>query len=193
MPIIRINNYIGTRDYNPSSDSEYSLSPIRVPYRYRRDLTIQTNYHDLESPSNNSSLSNTPISSNSENDEVSINIRQEDIESNFKNSEEICLICTDNFRDVCKLRCGHMICLSCLIKWFRHSKTCPFCREEINNINLNYLYPQIRTIDRYSDEDLMLDRNTLDNPSWDCCRVLERIICYGSIIYWFFYIVNKTL
>ena len=192
MPIIRINNYIGASEYN-SSDSEYSLSPIRIPYRNRTDLIFQTNYQDLESPSNYSSSPCSSISHNFENEEVSINIRQQDIENSLQNSEDICLICTDNFRDVCKLRCGHKICLNCLIKWFRQSRTCPFCREEINNINFNYLYPQNYPIDRYLDEEQMLNTNIENNQSLDFCRATERIVCYGSLLYWVFYIVSNHL
>lgn len=192
MPIIRINNYIGTRDQDYSSESEYSLSPIRIPYRNRRDFLVPSSHteNNLESPySTRSESSYSPISSNNESNEFRINIREEDLESSFQNEENNCLICTDNFRDVCKLRCGHLICLSCLMKWFRRSKTCPFCREEINNINFNYLYNPNQIIDNYLEEN-----NIQEETNFSAfCRASEKMICYSSILYWVFIIVSNNV
>lgn len=57
---------------------------------------------------------------------------QNDIESNFLESSKICIICNDEIKDLCILRCKHSFCLQCFMNWFKNNKTCPFCRKNIN-------------------------------------------------------------
>ena len=182
MPIIRINNYI---DESVSSESEYSLSPIRYPYQREIQLNNRNISENLTySPSSNSGSSYTSTSSNElDENELSIQVNENDIENNLSeivnnNDYETCLICTENFKDICLLRCGHVICLNCLIKWFRTSRTCPFCREEINNLNMNHFYNRVNS-------GIRNNYDTDDEEVEKCftCRTFERAICYSSLIY----------
>ena len=185
MPIIRINNYIdeditsssSTSSTSSYSESEYSLSPIRYP----REREIYINNNDITGNRNYSPSNSSYESHNVDNlDENHLNIEVNDIENNLGNNDyETCLICTENFKDICFLRCGHVICLNCLITWFKTSKTCPFCREEINNLNIDHLYRERNRV-----RNIIRDDNEEEQEHCLTCRTLERIICYGSIFYW---------
>lgn len=171
MSIIRINTLNESSDEEISSLSEYSLSPIRVPNINRRQIISESNL----SYRNNNSLYCPFIinNNNSEEDEFGINL---DLESNFTKTNDICLICADNFIDICKLRCGHYICLKCLIKWLSQSNTCPFCREEINNVNLDYLNAP-------NSDSNTSSSNEVEHDVFSLCRVFERVVCYTSLFY----------
>ena len=49
-----------------------------------------------------------------------------------------CSICLDEFKrddDVYTMKtCGHNFHRKCILKWFTHSNTCPYCRERVDNI-----------------------------------------------------------
>ena len=183
---IRLNNF-NIREQENSSDSNFSISPSREQNINTRNFNLQSIITGNNSETSSvSEISYSSVSSN-ENDEISINI-SEDITNNLLNSENICLICANEYKDVCKLRCGHKICLSCLINWFRQSNTCPFCREKINNINFNYLYPRNESIER----DINYQSNT-NNSQCNLFRMIERSICCSSVIYWSFIILSHSL
>lgn len=161
MPIIRINNYMESK--SDSSDSDSSNSKLSYSDSSSNN---DINFSDHYIP-NNINFSENEI--DIENSLVNRNIINE---SNY----ETCIICNDNFKDIVILRCGHIICLKCLISWFRTSKTCPFCREKINNINFNYL--NIEDTNNYLDND-----NQSQNDDCLTIRTFEKTICYFSLLY----------
>ena len=106
-------------------------------------LNVKTNNFnfddDINSPSTISTLSSnySPVYIRRAGERKEITVT--DIESNM--SDLICNICDEDIKDLCALRCGHIICLQCFLNWFKNNKSCPFCRTGINiEIYLNEEY-----------------------------------------------------
>lgn len=97
-------------------------------------LNVKTNNFnfddDINSPSTVSTLSSnySPVYIRRSGERKEIIVT--DIESNI--SDLICNICNEDIKDLCALRCGHVICLQCFMNWFKSNKSCPFCRTRIN-------------------------------------------------------------
>jgi hypothetical protein len=68
------------------------------------------------------------------------------MESNEKetNNLELCDICS-NEEKLCELNCGHKMCINCYIN-VKFPKTCPYCREPIENIKCNNKNITIETL-----------------------------------------------
>ena len=61
---------------------------------------------------------------------------ESDHDDSEENEYKTCMICYDEMKDVCLLRCNHIICLNCLVEWFKKKKNCPFCRIDISDIKI---------------------------------------------------------
>jgi hypothetical protein len=47
-------------------------------------------------------------------------------------TDRTCSICLEDPKKKVKyLECGHRYCMKCIFEWYRKSKTCPDCRAEI--------------------------------------------------------------
>ena len=51
-------------------------------------------------------------------------------ESYMKNENNECMICCENIENIAIMKCGHVFCLSCIVKHGRENNNCPCCREE---------------------------------------------------------------
>ena len=83
---------------------------------------------------------------------------------------KICSICKEDMKDICLLRCNHVLCLNCIIKWMKENKSCPFCRLDLSDIELE------------PNQSSQTSNNTR-------CDKMEKVICYSSILSWVFYIL----
>ncbi|SMQ52759.1 unnamed protein product [Zymoseptoria tritici ST99CH_3D7] len=64
--------------------------------------------------------------------EVTIDIPQTGAESKwFQRVRERCGICLERIGYPWAAKCGHVVCGTCMLKWFVENGTCPFCREEL--------------------------------------------------------------
>ena len=61
-----------------------------------------------------------------------------DSEDSSKNEYKTCSICYDTMYDICVLRCNHVLCLTCFLKWTKENKSCPFCRNQMDDLD----YPE---------------------------------------------------
>ena len=60
--------------------------------------------------------------------------RYSEIEMTSKRSDDICVICQDDFKEDnkrAKLFCGHKFHTCCIKEWMNHKMTCPLCNMEL--------------------------------------------------------------
>ena len=48
--------------------------------------------------------------------------------SESDSDEDLCKVCYEHDLDTKIMKCGHLICKTCLYSWIEHDNTCPFCR-----------------------------------------------------------------
>ena len=78
---------------------------------------IGNTYEELSQLDNNNQTDGCNILENSE----KVNIE----------NEEDCVICYDKFKEMNKLKCGHLFCYECLDEWLKDNKKCPICLMEL--------------------------------------------------------------
>ena len=51
-----------------------------------------------------------------------------------------CLICFDDYNTVFRTKCNHNYCIECSVKWFieKDENLCPYCKGNINNVDVEY-------------------------------------------------------
>lgn len=47
-----------------------------------------------------------------------------------------CCICLESVSRIGHLNCGHVFCISCILKWREINSTCPICRADAHLIEL---------------------------------------------------------
>lgn len=50
-------------------------------------------------------------------------------------STKSCSICMDLITNPIMIECTHIFCGGCLLKWLKNNRNCPYCRNNINNMN----------------------------------------------------------
>ena len=85
------------------------------------------------------------------------NVLEENILKEIKIDSESCPICFEDLENPCKTDCNHIICKTCIEKWFKTKKdTCPLCRNIIESYHENderVKVIKIEEIHSLSDED----------------------------------------
>ena len=189
-----------------ASDSDISLDEISIESKSDIDSdSDDINYsinitHDNHNKNNfminnfminnfikNNSLENlsiSPLNNNSysfKNSESNYN-RIDNNSTSSTNSDteyKTCKICYEDFEDICLLRCNHVLCLKCFVSWFSENTTCPFCRLNIDNLDIHNLQLS-NSID---------STDSLNSHEYTNCNKIEKIICYISLTSWLIYLI----
>jgi len=53
--------------------------------------------------------------------------------------DEQCLICNEKIKNPVVVRCGHMFCQDCLVRWLDIKAACPLCKRQIDRKKLLYV------------------------------------------------------
>lgn len=95
-----------------------------------------------------------------------INLQQEKI-NNLKErisfiSTKNCSICMDLITNPIMIECTHIFCGGCLLKWLKNNRNCPYCRNNINNMNkliaiVDNNYKEVEKENIYSKEETLIN------------------------------------
>lgn len=89
---------------------------------------------------------------------------------------KVCAICQDEIKDICLLRCNHVLCLNCIVKWMKENKSCPFCRLDLSDIEFEQ------------------ETNNNNTNDFTNCNKVEKVLCYTSLVSWFlFFVYNFSI
>ena len=76
-------------------------------------------------------------------------------------STKSCSICMDLITNPIMIECTHIFCGGCLLKWLKNNRNCPYCRNNINNMNkliaiVDNNYKETEEENIYSKEETLL-------------------------------------
>ena len=76
-------------------------------------------------------------------------------------STKNCSICMDLITNPIMIECTHIFCGGCLLKWLKNNRNCPYCRNNINNMNkliaiVDNNYKEVEKENIYSKEETLL-------------------------------------
>jgi len=76
-------------------------------------------------------------------------------------STKNCSICMELITNPIMIECTHIFCGGCLLKWLKNNRNCPYCRNNINNMNkliaiVNNNYKEVEKDDIYSKEETLI-------------------------------------
>lgn len=77
-------------------------------------------------------------------------------------STKNCSICMDLITNPIMIECTHIFCGGCLLKWLKNNKNCPYCRNNINNMNkliaiVDNNYKEVDKTEIYSKEETLIN------------------------------------
>lgn len=76
-------------------------------------------------------------------------------------STKSCSICMDLITNPIMIECTHIFCGGCLLKWLKNNRNCPYCRNNINNMNkliaiVDNNYKEVEKENIYSKEETLI-------------------------------------
>lgn len=76
-------------------------------------------------------------------------------------STKNCSICMELITNPIMIECTHIFCGGCLLKWLKNNRNCPYCRNNINNMNkliaiVNNNYKEVEKENIYSKEETLI-------------------------------------
>ena len=76
-------------------------------------------------------------------------------------STKNCSICMELITNPIMIECTHIFCGGCLLKWLKNNRNCPYCRNNINNMNkliaiVDNNYKEVEKDNIYSKEETLI-------------------------------------